>query len=42
MKHFIVVMLAVLSVSVLSGCNTVNGAGKDIQAGGRAISRAAS
>jgi entericidin B len=33
--------LAVIS-AVLAGCNTVKGAGEDIQAGGSAIARAAS
>ena len=36
------VRLAVVSVVVLlAACNTVNGAGEDIAAGGNAISRAA-
>ncbi|NLA51183.1 MAG: entericidin A/B family lipoprotein [Alcaligenaceae bacterium] len=30
-----------VGVAFVSGCNTVEGAGKDIQAGGQAIERAA-
>ncbi|MCB8888122.1 MULTISPECIES: entericidin A/B family lipoprotein [Halomonadaceae] len=30
-----------VSASVLAGCNTVSGAGQDVQAGGRAVQEAA-
>ena len=33
-------LLLVLTVTVLTGCNTVRGVGKDVQAGGEAIERA--
>lgn len=33
-------LLLVLAVTVLTGCNTVRGVGKDVQAGGEAIERA--
>ena len=36
-----VVCFLCVSLSLLSGCNTVRGAGKDISNGGRDISRAA-
>jgi predicted small secreted protein len=44
MKHLkLLSICAVLFVaSLLTACHTVNGAGQDIQAGGRAVSRAAS
>ncbi len=37
-------LAAILAATVLSfvaGCNTMEGAGKDVQAGGRAVERAA-
>ncbi|WP_458524535.1 entericidin A/B family lipoprotein [Onishia taeanensis] len=34
-------LLTLFSVSLLSGCNTVRGAGEDIQQGGQAIEEAA-
>lgn len=33
--------LAFIAMLVLAGCNTVQGVGKDIEAGGRAIEKAA-
>lgn len=38
MKSLLVALFATLA---LAGCNTVEGAGKDIQAGGKAISNTA-
>ena len=35
-------ILCAFVLAVLSGCNTVNGMGKDIKAGGQAIESAAS
>lgn len=35
-----VMLLLVLTVTVLTGCNTVRGVAKDVQAGGEAIERA--
>jgi len=40
MKTIAAVLLAA-SIGLLSGCNTVAGAGKDVQAGGAAVERAA-
>ena len=33
--------MLIVAVAVLSGCETVKGAGKDIQGGGRSIERVA-
>jgi entericidin B len=41
MKKFAIVLFAIVSASVLLGCNTVHGLGKDIEKGGQAIERAA-
>jgi predicted small secreted protein len=38
MSKLIVIFAAVLT---LAGCNTVSGAGKDIEAGGKAVDKAA-
>lgn len=35
------VLLGIVVVGNIAGCNTIRGIGKDIQAGGRAIERAA-
>lgn len=41
-KHFLATICAVLLMaSLVSGCHTVNGMGKDVQAGGQAVSNAA-
>ncbi|MEZ5614003.1 MAG: entericidin A/B family lipoprotein [Rhodocyclaceae bacterium] len=34
-------MLALIAIVALSGCNTVQGVGKDIQAGGKAVEKVA-
>ncbi|PWV72361.1 entericidin A/B family lipoprotein [Halomonas sp. A11-A] len=34
-----IVLLSLFSLSLLSGCNTIRGAGEDIEAGGEAIQR---
>jgi entericidin B len=34
------ILLALVAVFVLSGCNTVEGVGKDLKQGGEAIERA--
>jgi entericidin B len=34
-------ILAATVLSLVAGCNTMEGAGKDVQAGGRAVERAA-
>lgn len=34
-------MLVLIAVVALSGCNTVQGVGKDIQAGGKAVEKVA-
>ncbi|MBS0358224.1 MAG: entericidin A/B family lipoprotein [Proteobacteria bacterium] len=40
-KSFLAITtLILLSMGLLSGCNTVQGVGKDVQAGGKAIQRA--
>ncbi|MBX7255782.1 MAG: entericidin A/B family lipoprotein [Candidatus Hydrogenedentes bacterium] len=45
MKRIIATLSLILAVAILgaclNGCNTFRGIGKDIQAGGRAIERAA-
>ena len=40
MNRFLVVVLAG-ALALVAGCNTIQGAGKDIAAGGEAIERAA-
>ncbi|QJQ95004.1 MULTISPECIES: entericidin A/B family lipoprotein [Halomonadaceae] len=35
-------MLVLISLILLSGCNTIRGAGEDIEQGGEAIQRSAS
>jgi entericidin B len=37
----ITAILAAAMLSLLAGCNTVEGMGQDVQAGGRAVERAA-
>ena len=34
-------MLSLIAVLALAGCNTVQGVGKDIQAGGKAVEKVA-
>ncbi|MEW5837305.1 MAG: entericidin A/B family lipoprotein [Pseudomonadota bacterium] len=41
MKKLIPTMLALALGTLLAACNTVEGVGKDIQSGGKAIERAA-
>ncbi len=41
MRKANMILLAVVAVFVLSGCNTVEGVGKDLKQGGAAIERAA-
>lgn len=41
MKKVVMVMLVVFSLTVLSGCNTMRGLGKDIQNAGEALEDAA-
>lgn len=43
MKRTLMMLLAALfAVSLLSGCNTIRGAGQDIERGGEAVQEAAS
>lgn len=43
MKTRLKLLIAVfIGMGILSGCNTVQGVGKDVQSGGHAIQRAAS
>ena len=35
------IAFAILALALLAGCNTIEGAGKDIQKGGQAIEKAA-
>lgn len=35
------ILLLITSVAILAGCNTIAGAGKDIQSGGQVITNAA-
>jgi predicted small secreted protein len=37
----IAAILAAAFMAMIAGCNTMEGAGKDVQAGGRAVERAA-
>ena len=41
MKQAILMIVLAASASLLVACNTVEGAGEDIQAGGRAVERGA-
>lgn len=42
MKRILSLMLVTLfTVSLLSGCNTMRGAGEDIESGGKAVQRSA-
>jgi entericidin B len=41
MKKLAVLLLALASIVSLSACNTIQGVGKDIEKGGKAIERAA-
>ena len=41
MKKLAVLLLALVSIFSLSACNTIQGVGKDIEKGGKAIERAA-
>lgn len=36
-----IVLLSLFTLSLLSGCNTMRGAGEDIESGGEAIQRSA-
>jgi entericidin B len=40
MKAFLAILAAAV-LSMVAGCNTVEGMGQDVQAGGRAVERAA-
>jgi predicted small secreted protein len=40
-RHALLAAVATFSLANLAACNTVEGAGKDIQAGGKAIEREA-
>jgi predicted small secreted protein len=41
MKKMLGLVLVMVGALVLSGCNTVNGFGQDLQAGGQSIQKAA-
>jgi predicted small secreted protein len=41
MRKVNIVLLSLVAALVLSGCNTVQGVGKDLKQGGEAIERAA-
>lgn len=41
MKKFAFLVAGLLSLALLSACNTVQGLGKDIEKGGQAIEKAA-
>jgi predicted small secreted protein len=38
-RHAIFAMLMAFCLTILAGCNTVKGVGKDIESGGKAIER---
>ncbi|UYG00461.1 MULTISPECIES: entericidin A/B family lipoprotein [unclassified Halomonas] len=40
-KLLAVSFIMLISASALAGCNTISGAGKDVQAGGQAVQDAA-
>lgn len=40
-RKIVLVLLAVLVIGGIAGCNTIKGAGKDIQRGGEALENAA-
>jgi predicted small secreted protein len=40
MQRIALILLSLISLSLLGGCNTVKGIGKDIEKGGEAIQRA--
>lgn len=40
MQRIALVLLSLISLNLLAGCNTVKGIGKDIEKGGEAIQRA--
>lgn len=40
-RHFAALALAIVAALVLAGCNTVKGAGKDIESAGEAVQDAA-
>ncbi|GAA5110608.1 hypothetical protein GCM10023211_15220 [Orbus sasakiae] len=41
-RKIIAVLCAIMVVGAVTGCNTVRGVGQDVEAGGKAISKAAS
>jgi predicted small secreted protein len=41
MSKWLAVLAAIVAVGMFSGCNTVEGVGKDIKKGGEAIEKAA-
>lgn len=41
-RSTVMLMAALFAVSLLSGCNTIRGAGQDIEQGGEAVQDAAS
>ncbi len=40
MKNKLIALILLIAMGGLSGCNTIEGAGKDIQSGGHAVSDA--
>ena len=42
MRRMLAVLMAFAAVALASGCNTIEGAGKDIKAAGGAVEKAAS
>ncbi|HYG85558.1 MAG TPA: entericidin A/B family lipoprotein [Azospirillum sp.] len=41
MKAILVLVVSITAAALLAGCNTIQGVGQDIKAGGAAIERAA-
>jgi entericidin B len=41
MRNIVIVMFSLIAVLALSGCNTMEGIGKDVKQGGEAVERAA-
>ncbi len=41
MKKILTLFMGLIFISTLAGCNTFSGAGKDLQKGGKAITRSA-
>lgn len=41
LRKMLMLVLGIAMTTLIAGCNTVNGVGKDVQSGGKAISNSA-